>query len=152
MAILERPATTPELVPGEQSRRSVDPGARPKTLPKRRGTDKLPIAALAIVACVSVGYGMGTLVQFDHDWRGKAPVSVASASGEVAVGTPLAEAIDDLLADSTTPVADVQCDPTAYVETWTDGQLCRARADSGMVSIVATGSASQLHVEVFSSN
>ena len=95
MAILERhtapsPAPTDEFV-------------------ARGLVERLPMFGLGVVVCLSVGYGFGTLMQFDHDWRDAPPVLVASVEGSVAPGAPIDQAIEDLLADSTTPVHAVQC-------------------------------------------
>jgi hypothetical protein len=102
-----------------------------------------------VLACASVGYGFGTLVQFDHDWRGAPPVLVASVEGSVAQGVAIDQAIEDLLADSTTPVHSVQCPEAADVVG--EDQLCRASTANGMVSILASTSPGLLRLQVYSS-
>lgn len=109
----------------------------------------LPLAGLALVVCVSVGYGFGTLAQFDHDWRATAPVLVASLDGAIRAGEPLDAAVADLLAGTATPVRDVQCGLAVPDQADDAGALCRARAADGMVSILASPSAGALHVDVF---
>lgn len=154
MAILERPvsqsrserpggdvAGPPSVSPGRSTRRRSRSGSR--------RWEVLPIALLGIVGAVSVGYGFGTLVQFDSDWRAGAPSLVASAEGSAAQGTPLAAAIEKLLATSTSPVSDVRCAADSVVGS-ADSQLCHARASTGMVSVLASGPAVALHVDVFS--
>lgn len=102
---------------------------------------------LGVVVCLSVGYGFGTLMQFDHDWREAPPVLVASAEGAVAQGTPIDQAIEDLLADSPTVVHAVQCpDPADAVG---GEQLCRAATSTGMVSILASTSPGLLRLQVY---
>ncbi len=133
MAILERhtapsPAPTDEFV-------------------ARGLVERLPMFGLGVVVCLSVGYGFGTLMQFDHDWRDAPPILVASLEGSVAPGAPIDQAIEDLLADSTTPVHAVQC--PAAVDVVGEEQLCRAATSTGMVSILASTSPGLLRLQVF---
>ena len=112
--------------------------------------DALPDWAAWIVAALSVGYGIGTLVQFDRDWRDAAPALVTSVQGSVVEGTALASAVSDILADNGVAISDVQCADTA-VAGGNDDLMCHARTDTGMVSIVASGPASALQVDVYTS-
>jgi hypothetical protein len=109
----------------------------------------LPLAGLALVVCVSVGYGFGTLAQFDHDWRSTAPVLVVSMDGAIRAGEPLDDAVAELLAGSATPVRDVQCGLAVPDQAADSEALCRARGTDGMVAILASPSAGALHVDVF---
>jgi len=109
--------------------------------------ERLPILGLGILACMSVGYGFGTLVQFDHDWREEPPVLMATVEGSLAQGAAIDQAIEELLATTATPVGDVQC-PRA-VDVVGGDQLCRARASSGMVTILASGSPGLLSLQVY---
>ena len=102
---------------------------------------------LGVVVCLSVGYGFGTLMQFDDDWRDAPPVLVASVEGSVSPGAPIDQAIEDLLADSSTPVHAVQC--PELVDAIGDEQLCRAATGTGMVSILASTSPGLLRLQVF---
>ena len=72
MTILERPTAPSSAATDEVVIRSL--------------AERLPLIGLAVLACLSVGYGFGTLVQFDHDWRDAPPVLVASLEGSVAPG------------------------------------------------------------------
>jgi hypothetical protein len=136
MAILERPASPPDVDTDEVLSRGF--------------VERLPIIGLAVVACLSVGYGFGTLTQFDHDWREAPPVLVTSVEGSVAEGTAIDQAIEELLADSATPVHAVQC-PEALGVIGED-QLCRASTASGMVAILASTSPGLLRLQVFAPN
>lgn len=133
MAILERPTELSPAATDEIVTRSL--------------AERLPIIGLAVLACLSVGYGFGTLEQFDHDWRDAPPVLVASVEGPVAQGVSLDQAIEELLADSTTPVSSVQCPEP--VDAVGDEQLCRAATGAGMVSILASTSPGLLRLQVY---
>jgi len=109
---------------------------------------RLPMILIGIVAALSVGYGIGTLVQFDHDWRASAPTLMTSVQGSVAEGTTLSNAVTDVLADNGVSVSDVQC-PDAAVVGGIDELMCHARTGSGMVSLVASGPATALQVDVY---
>ena len=84
MAILERPTELSPAATDEIVTRSL--------------AERLPILGLAVLACLSVGYGFGTLNQFDHDWRDEPPVLVATVEGPVAQGMAIDQAIEELLA------------------------------------------------------
>ena len=133
MTILERP-TAPSSAPTDE-------------VVIRSMAERLPLIGLAVLACLSVGYGFGTLVQFDHDWRDAPPVLVASLEGSVAPGVALDQSIEELLADSTTPVTAVQCPEPA--DAVGDEQLCRAASANGMVSILASTSPGLLRLHVY---
>ena len=163
MAILQRPAeveTSHAVVrSGGQSvaeggARSARAGARTAeaaaaTRARRtRMLERLPMIVIGIVAALSVGYGIGTLVQFDRDWRDFPPELVTSVQGSVAEGTALGSAVSDILAANGVTVSDVQCADTA-VAGGIDDLMCHARTDTGMVSIVASGPASALQVDVY---
>ena len=162
MAILERPAEieTPRPVARSGGQPIVEGGARSAKASARtaeaaaarrtRMLERLPMIVIGIVAALSVGYGIGTLVQFDRDWRDAAPTLVTSVQGSVAEGTALASAVSDILADNGVAISDVQCADTA-VAGGNDDLMCHARTDTGMVSIVASGPASALQVDVYTS-
>jgi hypothetical protein len=133
MAILERPSGLSPAATDELVTRSLE--------------ERLPIIGLAVLACLSVGYGFGTLTQFDHDWRETPPVLVTSVEGSVAQGAAIDQAIEELLADSATPVHSVQCSAASGVVG--QDQLCRASSARGMVSILAASSPGLLRVQVF---
>ena len=133
MAILERPTAPPAVDTDEVLSRGL--------------MERLPIFGLGVLVCLSVGYGFGTLMQFDHDWRDAPPVLVVSVEGSLAQGEAIDQAVEDLLAGSTTPVTDVQC--AEVVDVVGDQQLCRARTASGMVSIIATESQGLLSLRVY---
>ncbi len=132
MAILERPTAAPVVITDEVEGRGL--------------IERLPMFGLGVLVCLAVGYGFGTLVQFDNDWREAPPVPVTSVEGSLAQGESIEQAIEDLLAGSTTPVSEVQC-PNA-VDVLGDQQLCRARTPGGMVSVVATESQGLLSLQV----
>lgn len=126
-------------------------GARPRTGRDRERTQRmlqnLPIAGLGVVACLAVGYGLGTLVQFDRDWRSESTVLVASVDGPAPAGASLADSIDAVLRAGETEVSSVMCLESEAAAG--QGRLCRGQGEAGMVSIVATQSADLLHVDVF---
>jgi hypothetical protein len=138
MAILQRPT---ELSP-----------AATDELVTRRLEERIPIIGLAVLGCLSVGFGFGTLVQFDHDWRDAPPVLITSVEGSAAEGAAIDQAIEDLLAGTARPVHDVQCQERLTPEVQGQDQLCRASTASGMVSIVASTSPGLLRVQVFASD
>jgi hypothetical protein len=133
MAILERPTELSPAATDELVTRSLE--------------ERLPIIGLGVLACLSVGFGFGTLVQFDHDWRDAPPVLLASVEGSAAEGAAIDQAIEELLADSATPVHSVQCSAAPGIVG--QDQLCRASSASGMVSILAASSPGLLRVQVF---
>jgi hypothetical protein len=133
MAILERPT---ELSP-----------AAADELVTRRLEERIPIIGLAVLGCLSVGFGFGTLVQFDHDWRDAPPVLITSVEGSAARGAAIDQAIEELLADSATPVHSVQCSEATGIVG--QDRLCRASSAGGMVSILAASSPGILRVQVF---
>jgi hypothetical protein len=133
MTILERPTVLSPAATDEVVTRSL--------------AERLPLIGLAVLACLSVGYGFGTLVQFDHDWRDAPPVLVASVEGSLAPGVALDQAIEELLADSITPVTAVQCPEP--VDAVGDERLCRAASANGMVSILASTSPGLLRLHVY---
>jgi len=98
------------------------------------------------VVAEALGLPVGT-PSHDHDWRDAPPVLVASVEGPVAQGVTLDQAIEELLADSTTPVSSVQCPEP--VDAVGDEQLCRAATGAGMVSIVASTSPGLLRLQVY---
>jgi hypothetical protein len=103
---------------------------------------------MSAVAALCVGYGIGTLAQYDHDWRTTAPTLVASAQVSAAEGAPLAESLAELLEDSPSPVQAVSCPDDARVGDAAQ-LVCSARGRDGMVSIVASSAAGVLHVDVY---
>jgi hypothetical protein len=135
MAILERPTELSPAATDELVTRSLE--------------ERLPIIGLGVLACVTVGFGFGTLVQFDHDWRDAPPVLITSVEGSAAQGMVIDQAIEELLADSATPVHSVQCSAAPGIVG--QDQLCRANSASGMVSILASSSPGLLRVQVFAS-
>lgn len=145
MTILDRPT---EVRSSETSNVPVTPSRAGRDR-KSSTLERLPILLVALVACLSVGYGVGTLAQFDNDWRGETPTLVASAQTTADVGADLDAVISSALADTVVPVSEVACASGASVG---DGEnrLCRARATSGMVNVVVTGPASDLRVDVYS--
>lgn len=140
MAILQAPRTTSDPAAAAQRR-----SAR-----RRRTREALPLIGMGVVVTVSVGYGMGTLVQFDHDWREATPVAVAHVVGTAAQGAGLEEAVVDLLEGSSSPVSHVQCATEQHADALLAEQLCRAEGPLGMVSILAAPADGMLHVTVFS--
>ena len=160
MAILQRPAEVETARPvvrsggqpvAEGGARSAKASARTAEAAAARRTrmlERLPMIVIGIVAALSVGYGIGTLVQVDRDWRDTAPALVTSVQGYVAEGTALASAVSDILSANGVAVSDVQCADTA-VAGGIDDLMCHARTDSGMVSIVASGPAAALQVDVY---
>ncbi len=141
MAILER---TAEVAPTP----TVSKAARAAAEKRAQMLQRLPMILIGIVAALSVGYGIGSLVQFDNDWREGAPTLVISVQGSVAEGTALSSAVTDVLASNGVDVSDVQCSDAA-VAGGIDELMCHARTDSGMVSIVASGLAAALQVDVY---
>jgi hypothetical protein len=112
--------------------------------------DALPLIGMGVVVTVSVGFGMGTLVQFDQDWRAASPVQVAHAFAVPAAGTAsLAEAVTAILADTGQPVDHVECSTEGAPTSVVAPQLCRAHTAAGMVSILAASSHGVLDVTVF---
>ena len=163
MAILERTAPTPVRPPARPLGPAGSPTGRvggtrwsEPSLTRRfslseRGRKRLqalPMILAGIVAATSVGFGIGTLTQFDTDWRTSAPTLVASATGSVGPGTPLAVAITDVLAKNGVTVSDVRCAETA-VAGGLDDLMCHAHTTNGMVSVVASGPADALQVDVY---
>jgi hypothetical protein len=135
MAILERTASAPDVDTDEVLSRGF--------------MERLPIIGLAVVACISVGYGFGTLTQFDHDWRDAPPILLTSVQGVAVDGAPLEQVIVDLLAANDVTVSSVNCADGARQDLNAQDQMCLARGRSGMVSVVATGSGSLIHVDVY---
>lgn len=146
MVILDRPPapTAPAAAaPPTSGRAAPDTAAR-----VRRLVQNLPIVLMSAVATLCVGYGIGTLAQYDHDWRTTAPTLVASAQAGAADGAPLAASVVELLADSSAPVQAVSCPDGARVGDAAQ-RVCSARAREGMVSIVASSVQGMLRVDVY---
>jgi hypothetical protein len=148
MVILDRPPAptapaTPAAPRPRSGRAAPDRAAR-----ARRLAQNLPIVLMSAVAALCVGYGIGTLAQYDRDWRTTAPTLVASAQLPVAPGAPLAESLAALLAGSPSPVEAVSCPDGARVGDAMQ-RVCSARAHDGMVSLVASSEAGILHVDVY---
>jgi len=156
-------ATLPRAVP--PARPEVDPsaptGARGAPGAGRGGAsrgrrewlvDWLPIVGLAITACLTVGYGIGTLAQFDRDWRAGTPTRVATAAGTAPMGQDLDAAVTTVLATGATPVTTVQCPEGARVTADLPTTVCRGRAGDAMVSIVAAARDGRLLVAAYSAS
>ncbi len=140
MAILDAPRTAPGL-----------PAGPPVKDSRTRLLEQAPIVGLGLLATLSVGFGIGTLTQFDDDWRNQTPVVVGTVTGPVEFGAPLDQAVTGLLADSETPVTEVSCPELARVEASFSDLLCRAQtAGAGMVSLIASGADGQMTVTVYS--
>lgn len=139
MAVLERTSTT-TVRPAH-----VQPDHPHRT---RRGQQSAPILLLGTLVALCVGYGIGSLAQFDNDWRSTPPALVASTEGAAQVGVPLAQALADLLSGTSSPVSAVSCPAGARVA-GSFQQVCSARGVVGMVSIVASGSGSTVRVDVY---
>ena len=135
MAILERTASPPDVDTDEVLSRGF--------------LERLPIIGLAVVACLSVGYGFGTLMQFDHDWRDAPPVLLTSVEGVAVDGAPLDQVVVDILAANNVTVSGVHCADSARSDLNAEDQMCLARGKSGMVSVVATGSGTLVHLDVY---
>ena len=145
MVILDRPpapsvASTTAAVGGRT--------AQDRTARARRLAQNLPIVLMGALAALCVGYGIGTLAQYDHDWRTTAPTLVASEHVPAAAGAPLAASLAQALASSTAPVRAVSCPDGARVGDAAQ-LVCSARGRVGMVSIVASSGAGILHVDVY---
>ena len=95
---------------------------------------------LGVLVCLSVGYGFGTLVQFDHDWREAPPALVASVEGSLAQGEPIEQAIEDLLAGSHDAGLRGAV-PEPRWTSWATSSCAGPGRRSGMVSVVASESA-----------
>jgi hypothetical protein len=103
---------------------------------------------MGTLAALCAGYGIGSLAQYDNDWRTTPPSLVASTQGSAQVGVPLAQALADLLSGTSSPVSAVSC-PAGSLVAGTFQQMCSARGVDGMVSIVASGTGSTVHVDVY---
>lgn len=109
------------------------------------------MVGMAIAVVLSVGYGLGSLAQFDRDWLLDSPVAIQSVVGAPVAGQSLPAAIATILDQSAEPVTHVTCANEASVDVIEGEQLCRGRATAGeMVSILATQTAGGLRVTVFS--
>lgn len=144
MAILHlpRPASAAPEAPvsaAEQRRRDR----------RRKALEVLPMVLMGVVVAISVGYGMGTLIQFDTDWRSGAPAQVVSQVGAPAAGATLDEAVTAVMSATDTPVSEVTCTVDQPAESLLGDQLCVARTDAGMVSIVVRQDLGLLRVTVF---
>jgi hypothetical protein len=72
-------------------------------------------------------------------------VLIASADGPVTEGARLADSIEEILVDGVEPVGDLACPSGAPDE----HQICRGRAASGMVTVLASPAGEMMHVEAF---
>lgn len=109
-----------------------------------------PMVGMAIAVVLSVGYGLGSLAQFERDWRTSTPVAVQSVTGTPLAGESLPAAISTLLDGSADPVEDVTCATALTADAMAGDQLCYGRAAAGqMVSILASQTAGGLRVTVF---
>lgn len=127
-------------------RPEVERAAKPARRPRQ--PLPLPMIALGLVAVLSVGFGAGSLIQFDQDWRGSAPVALASVSQPLATADLPAE-LARVLAGTRAPVSDVNCTEPSGLQA--DAPvLCRAHSKQGMVSVIAEPLAGQQYrVTVF---
>ncbi|HEX6886743.1 MAG TPA: hypothetical protein VF143_01455 [Candidatus Nanopelagicales bacterium] len=147
MAILQAPRPEPTVTVPNSNPPIRRPGSRHRR--GERTAQWAPIVALATTALLFVGYGIGTLVQFDRDWRTGVPTEVVAASGPITPGQPLAAAVHDLLVSAGAAAEAVQCPTGAVAQAELPGTLCRARLGTDMVSIVATGHAGSLQVQAY---
>ncbi len=144
MAILHssRPATS--MAPA--AARSAEPDKRRKR--REKALEVAPMVLMGALAAVSVGYGFGTMMQFDQDWRSGVPVALASEVGTPATGASLDEAVTAILADSPAPVTHVVC-TSMPAEPLLADHLCVADAADGKVNVVARQDRGLLRVTVF---
>ncbi|MGV1004606.1 MAG: hypothetical protein ACOYEV_07535 [Candidatus Nanopelagicales bacterium] len=144
-------------------RPQAEASAKSKPVKRARVRKPLPVPMLAMGTMVvfSVGFGAGSIAQFDHDWRTGTPQAVETVTGTIPVGSDLSTAIETLLAKSALPVTSVECGPVAAVNAAGAGstsvgvsgmqsQLCRGRAEDGMVNIVAETIGQAVTLTVFS--
>lgn len=126
----------------------------------------LPMLLLGLMVVLSVGFGVGTVFQFDQDWRSGSPMAIEAVSGEI--GLDLDRTVTDLLAGTATPVKWVDCaSPTPAARDALAGgagttgaasgaglvnptiQVCRALGAQGPLTIVTQSSGDQVDLTVF---
>ena len=154
MAVLQAPAQATTATPLPQSAKPAK--KRP------RGPLPLPMLGLGVMVTFAVGYGAGSIQQFDQDWRSGVPEAVAIGHGQLDAGS-FAQSVVASLADSKYPVARVVCGPVSNDATSStlvaaagstpaaleQTQMCRARTTLGMVQIVAQTTGHDLTTTVF---
>ena len=156
MAVLQAPAET---------RASTMPqSAKPAKKRRPRGPLPLPMIGLGLMITFALGYGAGSIQQFDQDWRSGVPEAVAVGHGQLDSAS-FAQSVVATLADSQYPVSRVVCGPVSGDSTSSalvaaagvtaaslaaeQTQMCRARTTLGMVSIVAKSAGHNLTTTVF---
>jgi hypothetical protein len=123
----------------------------------------LPMLGLGILVVLALGFGAGSVAQFDTDWRTGTPTAVEVGSGVLDAGSDLASVVQSAMADKALPVRHVVCaDPSGVAggagrTAVTAGsglinpqlQLCRAQTTAGMVNIVTERSGDLVEITVF---
>jgi hypothetical protein len=156
MAVLHAPAETTVT--------QLPQSAKPARKRPARGPIPIPMIVLGLMVTFAVGYGAGSIQQFDQDWRSGVPVAVAVGHGQLDAAS-FAQAVAATLADSEYPVAGVVCGPvsedpnsaslvaaagsTAVSAKVEQTQMCRAGTTLGMVQIVAQTVGHDLTTTVF---
>lgn len=115
---------------------------------REKALEIAPMVLMGALVAVSVGYGFGTMMQYDHDWRSGVPVALASEVGTPASGASLDEAVTSVLADSPAPVSNVVC-TSMPAEPLLGDHLCVADTADGKVNVVARQDQGLLRVTVF---
>lgn len=140
------------------------PGSATATPRKRqRGAKRLPlpVIGLGLMVVFSVGFGIGSIHQFDTDWRTGTPAPLEAIAGTWQPGDDIASTVTELLANTAHPVAHVVCGATETVPTGgaaaltasarTTGEqlLCRGRSSVQMVDILTQIRGEQIAVTEF---
>lgn len=129
------------------------------------GVLPLPMIALGSLVVFAVGYGAGSLQQFDKDWRSAAPRVIETAYTQGG-NADLADTVTAALAGAQFPVSRVVCGPPqaaltagplgssaatgAAAAVAGQTQLCLAHSSQGMVSVVTQTAGQDVTITVFS--
>lgn len=150
MDVIHKPQTPVQAGSDAQSAGASKP-AKPAKRKKPRQPVPVPMLLMGSMVVFSVGFGAGSVSQFDTDWKAGAPQAVETFTGTLPADAELPVAIEQLLSDATLPVTAVECGTTSAVASAaTSTTMCRGRADDRMVNVLAETTGQAVTLTVYS--
>lgn len=130
---------------------------------KRKSAQRMPapVIGLGLMVVFSVGFGLGSINQFDADWRVGTPVQLETIAGTWEASADVASTVTNLLAGTAHPVTQVACGAAETVpvggsaalsaSSRTPGEqlLCHGRSGVEMVNILTQIRGQQIAITEF---